>query len=149
MGDYQNIVQKIIDRLKGATGLVEGTDINKYYFGAPVRIQAYPATYVQFVRREPNGIADTQKFGYILTFEIGVIDRHVDEDTAEKSVYDKINLIDAELDKASNLSLDGLVEETRLSRSLEVIHAIEGSGKKGGDHAITYARMFHRVLRYE
>ncbi|MBI2125881.1 MAG: hypothetical protein HYU02_00985 [Thaumarchaeota archaeon] len=129
MGDYQDIVQKIIDKLKNVAGLVEGTDINKYYFGAPARILAYPTIYVQFVRREPNGIADTAKFGYILTFEI--------------------NLIDIELDKAANLSLDNLVEDTRLSRSLEVVHAIEGSGKKGGDYAITYARMFHRILRYE
>lgn len=149
MGDYQDIVQKIIDKLKNVAGLVEGTDINKYYFGAPARILAYPTIYVQFVRREPNGIADTAKFGYILTFEIGIIDRHVDEDVAEKNVYDKINLIDIELDKAANLSLDNLVEDTRLSRSLEVVHAIEGSGKKGGDYAITYARMFHRILRYE
>ena len=149
MGDYQSIVQKIIDKLKVAAELVEGTDINKYYFGAPARIQAYPAIYVQFIRREPTGIADTAKFGYILTFEIGIIDRHGDEDVAEKNVYDKINLIDTELDKPANLSLDGLVEETRLSRSLEIIHAIEGSGKKSGDYAITYARMLHRVLRYE
>ena len=126
MGDYQSIVQKIIDKLKVAAELVEGTDINKYYFGAPARIQAYPAIYVQFIRREPTGIADTAKFGYILTFEIGIIDRHGDEDVAEKNVYDKINLIDTELDKPANLSLDGLVEETRLSRSMEIIHAIEG-----------------------
>ncbi|MEM2339251.1 MAG: hypothetical protein QXW83_03515, partial [Nitrososphaerales archaeon] len=84
----KDITQKIIDLLKADVNLSEPDKIAKYYFGIPKKVEYYPIIYVQFNGRDYTGKADINRFLYSLKYEIGIVDRQVSEDDAEKSVYD-------------------------------------------------------------
>ena len=146
---YQGIVQQIIDTLKADADLATPSKVRQYFFGEPKdpqQIKQFPVIYVQFSRREGTGIADTAKYEYILTFDIGIIGRAIKEDTAEKEVYDFINEVDSILDLDANLTLSGKVAKRRLAREVEIARpAIPGME----DWAITWANITHRVVIYE
>lgn len=130
----KDMVQKYIDLLKAQTGLEEPSDIKKYHFGAPKKTPTrYPVIYVQLDERTYSGESDINRYLYDHRFEIGVMDRVVREDDAEKSVYDKIELIDTVLD--ANPTLDGLAVDQSLPRDYTVVHATEGN------YALAFARI--------
>lgn len=132
---YKEIVQKIIDLLKTDADLSEPSKIKKYYFGVPIKPpDRYPAIYVQFSDRKSTGKANIKQFLYNLTFEIGVADKAVKEDDAEKSVYDKIEKVENVL--RGNSTLDGLVADNKLPWDVEIIRAREE------DYAVAMARIF-------
>ncbi|NWG09035.1 MAG: hypothetical protein HXX80_01765 [Nitrososphaerales archaeon] len=139
---YKEITQKIIDLLKAHADLICPTKIKEYHFGAPVTFAKvrYPAIYVQFNGRRVSGKANVNQFLYDLVFEIGVADRSVKEDDAEKSVYDKAEAIDSVL--RDNPTLDGLVSDMRLARDIEVVHATES------DYAVAIARVIHVARKW-
>jgi len=132
---YKEITQKIIDLLKADADLSEPSKIKKYYFGVPVKPpDRYPTVYVQFDGRRATGKANIKQFLYELTFEVGIADRAVKEDDAEKSVYDKAEKVESVL--RANPDLAGLVADTRSEWEIEVVRAREE------DYAISMARIF-------
>lgn len=130
----KEITQKIIDLLKANENLSEPNKIAKYYFGIPKRIEYYPIIYVQLNSREYAGKADINRFLYSLKYEIGIVDRQVNEDDAEKSVYDKIEHIEVVLD--ANPTLDNLVIKELEPREIRILRAVEE------DFAIAWAQIF-------
>ena len=134
---YKEIVQKIIDILKSNPDL---SSVKEYHFSSPINFKRYPFIYVQFEGRKYSGKANLNNFLYDLIFEIGVADRSVKEDEAEKSVYDKVEAIDNSLN--NNPSLDGLVSDIKLSRDIEIVHASES------DYAVALARVIHVARKW-
>lgn len=132
----QDVVQKVIDILDADASLSSPTNIRRYYFGAPKDIPPrLPIIYVQFNGREYTGESDISRFLHALEIEIGIIDRHVNEDTAEKSVFDKIEAVETALD--GNPTLDSLVVSNELSpREVEVVH---GADER---YAVTVGKIF-------
>ncbi|MCP8307954.1 MAG: hypothetical protein H3Z53_02340 [archaeon] len=137
---YKEIVQKTIDLLKADANLSEPDKIKKYYFGVPIRLDLYPFIYVQWNERRATGKANISQFEYELILEIGVADRAVNEDIAEKSVYDKIEYIENTLN--SNPSLDGLVSDVKLPKSIEIVRMSDK------DYAVAFVRLLHAVRKW-
>ncbi|MCP8308684.1 MAG: hypothetical protein H3Z53_05315 [archaeon] len=137
---YKEIIQKTIDLLKADENLSEPDKIKKYYFGLPIRFDLYPFIYVQWSERKATGKASISQFEYELILEIGVADRSIDEDIAEKSVYDKIEYIENVLN--SNPSLDGLVSDVKLPRSIEIVRMSDR------DYAVAFARLLHGARKW-
>ncbi len=137
---YKEIVQKTIDLLKADENLLEPDKIKRYYFGVPVRFDLYPFIYVQLNERRPSGKANVHQFEYDIILEIGIADRAVNEDDAEKSVYDKIEYIENVLN--TNPSLDGLVSDVKLPKSIEIVRMSDR------DYAVAFARLFHDVRKW-
>ena len=139
--DYKAIVQKIIDLLKANTNLSEPSSIRKWYFGIPVKPIGYPFGYVQWNGRNPaSGRHSFGRFHYDLSFEIGISDRSVNEDDAEKSVYDKIGYVEDVLN--SNPTLGGLVESEPQPREITIQHI------SLQDYAVAVARIFHHTRKW-
>ncbi|MEM3708826.1 MAG: hypothetical protein QXF43_04200 [Nitrososphaerales archaeon] len=138
----KDIVQKIIDLLKADSDLSYPDKIKEYHFGAPITFAKirYPSIYVQFNSRKYSGKANVNQFLYDLIFEIGIADRSVKEDEAEKSVYDKAEIIDNIL--SNNPSLDGLVANISLPREIEIVHA------SSEDYAVAIARLYYIARKW-
>ncbi len=146
MGIYVDTIQAIIDLLKVAASLIEGTDIHKYYFGIPTNPSGHPFIYVQYNGRTATGIGDTTPaFEYNHVYEIGVVAMTGHEDVAEKSVYDKILLIDAILNADANLNLGGNVTKMRMSRDVSIEHQVDTKKRT----MMTWARIIHQTRTYE
>lgn len=137
---YKEIVEKVIELLKADSSLSEPEKVAKYYFGAPIGSTVYPYCYVQFVRKSATGISEITRFLYGLTFEIGFVDRNVDQDVAERSVYDKLERAEEVLD--SNPTLDGLVEKEYEPREVAILRAREE------DYAVAYGQLFATWRRW-
>ncbi|MCP8316518.1 MAG: hypothetical protein H3Z51_06625 [archaeon] len=137
---YKEIIQKVLDLLKADENLSEPDKIKKYHFGLPIHLDLYPFIYVQWNERRATGKANISQFEYELILEIGVADRSIDEDIAEKSVYDKIEYIESELN--GNPSLDGLVSDVKLPRSVEIVRMSDR------DYAVAFARLLHAVRKW-
>ena len=137
---YKEIIQKVIDLLKADANLSEPDKIKKYYFGIPIRFDLYPFIYVQWNERRATERANISQFEYELILEIGIADKAVNEDIAEKSVYDKIEYIESALN--SNPSLDGLVSDVKLPRSVEIVRMSDR------DYAVAFVRLLHTVRKW-
>jgi len=119
---YTEIVEKYIDVMRTHPALKETLGIT-YHFGAPITAHRYPLIYVQWLGREYGGRSDLHRFQYNLRFEIGVIERHVASDEAEKELYRLIEAVEEALN--SNPTLDGLVEDEPEPRVIEVMRGSE------------------------
>ena len=137
---YKDIIQKVIDLLEADANLSEPDKIRKYYFGLPTRFDLYPFIYVQWNERKATGKANISQLEYDLILEIGIADKAINEDDAEKSVYDKIEHIENVLN--NNPSLDGLVSDVKLPRSIEIIRMTDR------DYAVAFARVLHSVRKW-
>jgi len=137
---YKEIIQKVIDLLKADANLSEPDKIKKYYFGIPIRFDLYPFIYVQWNERRATERGNISQFEYELILEIGIADKAVNEDIAEKSVYDKIEYIENVLN--SNPSLDGLVSDVKLPRSVEIVRMSDR------DYAVAFVRILHTVRKW-
>jgi len=137
---YKEIIQKVIDLLKADANLSEPDKIKKYYFGIPIRFDLYPFIYVQWNERRATERGNISQFEYELILEIGIADKAVNEDIAEKSVYDKIEYIENVLN--SNPSLDGLVSDVKLPRSVEIVRMSDR------DYAVAFVRLLHTVRKW-
>lgn len=112
MADIKVMVQNIIDTLKVDPDLATPGKIAKYLFGEPKNNPfKYPVIYVQFSRRTPAGPADSSRFLYDFEFEVGVFTKSMDEDTAEKDAYDKIQKIETILRANPDLSGEAIDSE--------------------------------------
>jgi hypothetical protein len=134
---YKEIVQKLIDVLKASPDLA---NVKDYYFSSPISFKRFPFIYVQLNGRRFSGKANVNQFLYDLIIEIGIADKAIKEDEAEKSVYDKIETIDDALN--SNPSLDGLVSDMKMPRDFEIVHALEG------DYSIALAKIIHVARKW-
>ena len=126
---YKEIAQKLIELLESKEGL--GFE---WMFGTPKRFRSYPSGWVSFLRKEESGEASTSYHLYELVYEVGIADRSVDEDEAEMSVYDKVELVEEVID--GNPSLDGLVEDMPSPKRVYIEPYREGK-----DYAITIGRI--------
>jgi hypothetical protein len=134
---YKEIVSKIIDILKSNPNL---SSVKEYYFSSPISFKRFPFIYVQLNGRRYSGKANVNQFLYDLIIEIGIADKAIKEDEAEKSIYDKIEAIDDALN--NNPSLDGLVSDMMMPRDIEIIHAFEG------DYSIALAKIIHVARKW-
>ena len=130
---HKEIIQKVIDLLKVDSNLLENSIIKKYYFGVPLKFLDYPSIWVQLNERRETGRNALNQVLYDYVIEVGVIDRAINEDDAEKSVYDKLELVEAILD--DNPTLAGLVDDIKPAKGIEIIHASES------DYAISIGRL--------
>ncbi|MFQ5712381.1 MAG: hypothetical protein ACE5OY_08995 [Candidatus Bathyarchaeia archaeon] len=126
--DYKAIANKILDLLKADTTL--SAAVKKWCFGIPVRFDLFPLVYVKWVGGpvEPGTAA---KEVYEIRFHVAVIDRHHDEDVAEKTVMDYSVKIDDVLD--ANPTLGGNVDDSWVER-------IEAEATAMGDYAVSGVR---------
>jgi len=111
----------------------------KWLFGMPKLITEYPLGYVQFVSREPRGPHETGLFSYVLTYEIGVFVRNVDEDQAERDLYTYVEAVEDVL--KNNPDLGGLVDDFPLPSTFDVMPLSEE------DYAISFGRLRVSFLR--
>lgn len=122
------ITQKIIDLLK-ADGTLAAA-IKEWCFGVPVKFERYPLVYVKWVGGPVKPVTMAKEV-YEARWHIVVVDRHYDEDVAEKAVMDYSVKIDDVLD--ANPTLGGTVDECYVER-------VESESTVMEDYAVTGAR---------
>lgn len=135
MGFIEDSIKAIIATLEA--DIPKGDRVARYYIGEPNNPpMSYPVVYVQFQGRTYAGIADTGRFLYLFNFEIGILTRSLNEDTAELTNYQLVEDIETSLraNKALNDGTVDLMIDTELNPyEITTIRAVIE------DHAMTKA----------
>jgi hypothetical protein len=109
----KEIVQKIIDILKGDDALKEPDKVRKYYFGYPPSASHfYPFIAVKLSKPGPVEVHTAQKERHSFTVEIIVEVQYIKEDESEKQCLDLLDRIEDVMDE--NPTLNGIVTDGRV-----------------------------------
>jgi len=110
--DYEEVWDGLLNLLKSDEELA--SSIRDWLFGTPVRSpERFPHVHVQFEGGPIEPLTSGGKARDTMRFFIVVVDRHVDEDVAERSVVRLALRIRRVLE--SDRTLGGLVNDSRLT----------------------------------
>jgi len=136
---YKEIIDKIIAILKAYTGLIEPTDIRKYFVGEPLKIYDYPTIYVE-LEQDALDKETTDKTRHLMDFGIVVVNRNADPEKADKDALDLAEKVRAALE--ANATLDALV----LDSDIVGVRFIAGNVE---NFALSGVRSVLRCLKYD
>ena len=112
MVDYEQVWDALLEKLKADSEL--SGKIKQWLFGTPVKIPTgFPYIYVQFNGGPREFASVGGRCKDVLRFYVAVIDRHVEEDKAERSVIRLAERIRSVLE--ADRTLGGLVHDSRLT----------------------------------